>query len=200
MAYISILYFSMLLGSIGAFALFLPKGMIEPGLLGVAMTYALIVDSFLRIVVFIPIELEVQMNSVEGIKYYGDKVPVEAPSDIPETVAAESWPSEGISIKKLIMGYVAVLMSSNISFGVTTSKSGYRWSHRLGKSSLLIALFRVVAAFRFHHYRWCDISTPGLRQLARLGIIPQDPVYSLDHSAITLIHSKTTLTIDSGRC
>ena len=37
---------AVLLGSIGAFALFLPKGMIEPGLLGVAMTYALIVDSF----------------------------------------------------------------------------------------------------------------------------------------------------------
>ena len=71
---------AVLLGSIGALALFLPRGMIEPGLLGVAMTYALIVDSFLRIVVFVTIELEVQMNSVERIKYYGDKVPVEAPN------------------------------------------------------------------------------------------------------------------------
>jgi ATP-binding cassette subfamily C (CFTR/MRP) protein 1 len=172
---------AVLLGSIGAFALFLPRGFIEPGLLGVAMTYSLIVDNFLRIVVFISIELEVQMNSVERIKYYGDKIPVEAPSDIPETAPPQSWPSEGrISVEKLVMGYRdGPDVLKGVSFHILPrQKVALVGRTGSGKSSLLIALFRISEprAGRIT-IDGVDVSTLGLRQLrSRLGIIPQDPV------------------------
>jgi ABC-type multidrug transport system fused ATPase/permease subunit len=172
---------AVLLGSIGAFALFLPKGFIEPGLLGVAMTYSLIVDNFLRIVVFIAIELEVQMNSVERIKYYGDKVPIEAPSDIPETAPPENWPSEGrISVEKLVMGYRdGPDVLKGISFEILPrQKVALVGRTGSGKSSLLIALFRISEPRAGSiTIDGIDVSTLGLRQLrSRLGIIPQDPV------------------------
>ena len=139
------------------------------------------------------------MNSVERIKYYGDKVPVEAPNDIPETAPPESWPSEGrISIKKLIMGYRdGPDVLKNISFDVLPRQKWLSLVTGSGKF-FLIALFRVSEPRSGSiTIDGIDISTLGLRQLrSRLEIIPQDLHYSLDHSAITLIHSKTTLTID----
>lgn len=172
---------AVLLGGIGGIALFLPKGFIQPGLLGVALTYTLIVDNFLRIVIFITTELEVQMNSVERIKYYGDQIPKEAASDIEETAPPQEWPKNGeISVRNLVMGYrdgpdVLKNISFDIKPGQKVALVGRTGS---GKSSLLIALFRISEPRSGTiMIDGLDISKLGLRQLrSKLGIIPQDPV------------------------
>ena len=96
MAYLTVrinCFSSIILGTIGALALW-GGDILTPGLLGVTMTYALIVDNFLRMIVFITTELEVQMNSVERIKYYGEQIPSEQAHVIEDTAPDPAWPQE----------------------------------------------------------------------------------------------------------
>jgi ABC-type multidrug transport system fused ATPase/permease subunit len=94
---------------------------------------------------------------------------------------APTWPSEGnIHVQDLVMGYrdgPDVIKGLNIKVG-SGMKVGIVGRTGSGKSSLMIALFRITEARKGSI--WIDdvdISTIGLHDLrSKLGIIPQDPV------------------------
>jgi len=172
---------SLIVGGIGCIAIFMPKGYLSAGTLGVAFTYALVVENFLRIIVFVSTELEVQMNSMERIKYYSDQVPDEAPAMIENTAPPPEWPQQGrIDIQHLTMGYRdGPDVLKDVSFTIEPQqKVAIVGRTGSGKSSLLIALFRISEPRNGTIIiDGVDVSKIGLTQLrSKLGIIPQDPV------------------------
>ena len=172
---------SIIIGAIGLLAISLPKDFLSPGILGVGFIYSIVVESFLRIIVFVITELEVQMNSMERIKYYSDQIPEEAPDEIELTKPPENWPSFGkIEIIDLVMGYRdGPDVLKKISFVIEPQqKVAIVGRTGSGKSSLLISLFRINESRSGSIViDGIDTSTLGLRQLrSKLGIIPQDPV------------------------
>ncbi|KDR69404.1 hypothetical protein GALMADRAFT_272012 [Galerina marginata CBS 339.88] len=127
-------------------------------------------------------EVENHMNSIERVVSYSrpDLIPQEAPHSIPRTEPATSWPQRGaIEFHNLSMRYrpglpnVLHVLSMSIKGG---EKIGVVGRTGAGKSSLALALMRVV---EFEGGIWVDgvdISSIGLRDLrTKIAIIPQDP-------------------------
>ena len=71
------------------------KGSIDPGLVGLTLSYALNVTGALNMLVRMTSEVETNMVSVERIQEYQD-VKQEAPQDVPENDPSEDWPEHGV--------------------------------------------------------------------------------------------------------
>ena len=126
-------------------------------------------------------DVETNIVAVERIKEYGE-TPQEAPWDAPENDPDKEWPARGsVDFQDYKVRYREGLdlVLNGISFNVNGGeKIGIVGRTGAGKSSLTLALFRIIeAAGGKILIDNVDISKLGLHTLrSRLTIIPQDPV------------------------
>lgn len=128
--------------------------------------------------------IEAEMNSVERILFYTNNVTPEAPDNIPEKdPEPNTWPHKGdIEIQNASMRYRdGPLVLKNISVSIQAGeKIGVVGRTGSGKSSLMIALFRISelekdgGKITIDGIDISDVGTDALRM--GLSIIPQDPI------------------------
>ncbi|KAK0424584.1 hypothetical protein QR680_008735 [Steinernema hermaphroditum] len=155
---------------------------VTAGIVGLAVSHALNISRTLNSTMRMMTNMENNIVSVERIREYAS-VPTEAPADSEEDKKpAEEWPERGaITIENLQLRYREGLdlvlrgISAKIAPG---EKIGIVGRTGAGKSSLTLALFRIVEADSGRILiDGRDISTLGLRELrSKLTIVPQDPV------------------------
>jgi ATP-binding cassette, subfamily C (CFTR/MRP), member 1 len=157
---------------------------IPAGWLGLALSYGIEVTGFLKHGVRMIATIEADMNSVERVLFYSEKVESEAPDVVPDKdPAAGSWPSKGdIELQNASMRYrdgplVLKSVTLKINGGEKIGVVGRTGS---GKSSLMNLIFRITemekdgGSIRIDGVNITDIGTEILR--SNLSIIPQDPV------------------------
>ncbi|XP_015276967.1 PREDICTED: multidrug resistance-associated protein 7 [Gekko japonicus] len=151
----------------------------NPGLVGLALSYALSVTNLLSGLITSFTQTETMMVSVERAEEYATEIPIEPQEGLLQV--ASDWPSRGhIEFQQVVLAYRPEL--PNALDGVTLTiypgeKVGIVGRTGSGKSTLFLALFRMVElrAGRIlldnidSHY----VSLKELR--SRLAIIPQDP-------------------------
>ncbi|KAF5179060.1 ABC transporter ATP-binding protein/permease VMR1 [Thalictrum thalictroides] len=158
----------------------LPLGTVSPGLIGMALSYALALNVTLVTSIQFQCAVANYIISVERINQYM-YIPSEAPAVIDKNRPAPSWPAVGrVEIQGLKIRYrpntPLVLRGISCTFE-GGQKIGIVGRTGSGKSTLIGALFRLVepAAGKIV-IDGLDISTIGLHDLrSRFGIIPQDP-------------------------
>ncbi|KAF9933078.1 Multidrug resistance-associated protein 1 [Linnemannia zychae] len=157
------------LESLGAFiilgaALFavVDRRSLDPGMVGLALSYALTVTADITMVIRSYCELQNQLVSVERIDEYLRKN-LEPPAHLPkDTSLPENWPQAGhIEFRNYSTRYRQGLdlVVKDISFQVQPAeKIGIVGRTGAGKSSLTLALFRIVEAANSH---WAQASHNG---------------------------------------
>ncbi|KAG0085536.1 hypothetical protein BGZ92_008914 [Podila epicladia] len=185
----------------------LKAGELDPTLIAVALSYSITMQGFINYLVRTVNEVQNILVSVERVQEYSEK-PMEAPA-VTGVPLSESWPQQGrVVFKNYSARYREGLdlVIKDASFEVKPAeKVGIVGRTGAGKSSLTLALFRIIEAAdsywsiasdpsmegkqvdyeMFHsgngdggsiEIDGVDISTLGLRDLRRhLAIIPQDP-------------------------
>uniref|UniRef100_H3GAR7 Multidrug resistance-associated protein 1 n=2 Tax=Phytophthora ramorum TaxID=164328 RepID=H3GAR7_PHYRM len=154
---------------------------LSPGLVGVAFTYALSIDSRLARIVRIWSWLEIEMVSPERIMTYAS-IPPEG-SKRPLVIQPDaSWPrSSTLQFQDVVFNYKqgGEPVLKGLSFNIhNNEKIGIVGRTGAGKSSLTMALFRIneLVSGRIL-IDGVDIATMPLRTLrSSLSIIPQSPV------------------------
>jgi ATP-binding cassette, subfamily C (CFTR/MRP), member 1 len=157
----------------------LARNDIDPAIVGLSLTYALQVSSLMAFLVRMTTEVETNIVAVERVEEYSDR-PQEAPW---KTVDVDpTWPQKGsVAFDNFQVRYREGLdlVLRGIDFYVNPEeKIGIVGRTGAGKSSLTLALFRIIeAAGGKIVIDDLDISQIGLHSLrSRLTIIPQDPV------------------------
>nr|XP_009685033.1 PREDICTED: multidrug resistance-associated protein 7 [Struthio camelus australis] len=155
------------------------KQLANPGLVGLALSYALSVTNLLSGLISSFTLTETMMVSVERTEEYTTDIPTE-PQDKLIQVAAD-WPSQGyVEFQEVVLTYRAGLPNAldGVSFTVYPGeKVGIVGRTGSGKSTLFLALFRMLElkAGRIL-LDGVDSRLVGLKDLrSRLAIIPQDP-------------------------
>jgi len=159
----------------------LSKGTISQGDVGFVISYSLSITQILNWLVRMTADVETNIVGVERIMEYTE-LNLEAPWMDPQNRTTDSWPEKGeIVIENLGIRYREGL--DLVIHGVDCKikggqKIGIVGRTGAGKSSLTVALFRIVeAAIGAINIDGVDISKIGLHDLRkRLTIIPQDPV------------------------
>ncbi|KAH3015354.1 hypothetical protein KXV73_004496 [Aspergillus fumigatus] len=153
---------------------------LSAGMVGLAMSYALQITQSLNWIVRQTVEVETNIVSVERVLEYAN-LPSEAPDVIFKNRPAIGWPAQGaVTFKdystRYRPGLDLVLKDINLDIK-PHEKIGVVGRTGAGKSSLTLALFRIIeAAGGSISIDGLDISTIGLSDLrGRLAIIPQDP-------------------------
>jgi ABC-type multidrug transport system fused ATPase/permease subunit len=162
----------------------LESGFIPAGWLGLALSYSIEVTTYLKFGVQMLARLEADMSSVERIQFYTDKIEPEAPDEIPDKDPKPgTWPTSGeIDLSHASMRYRdGPLVLKDLTLKVNGGeKIGVCGRTGSGKSSLMIALFRISELEKDGGCVTIDgINTGeiGLETLRlNLSIIPQDPV------------------------
>ncbi|XP_046653460.1 multidrug resistance-associated protein 1-like isoform X4 [Daphnia pulicaria] len=157
------------------------KGTMDPGYVGLSITYALSITQTLNWFMRMTSEVETNIVAVERIKEYSEAVQ-EASWDHGKREPPNSWPDKGkVSFEKYEVRYREGL--DLVIKGITCDiqggeKVGIVGRTGAGKSSLTLALFRIIeAASGKITIDGLDIADLGLHALrSRLTIIPQDPV------------------------
>ncbi|KAG1269716.1 hypothetical protein G6F68_000016 [Rhizopus microsporus] len=152
---------------------------IDAGLVGLSVSYALSVTQALNWVIRQYCEIETNIVSVERVKEY-----IDLPTEKYNAVRSVSpmWPEKGvIEFRDYATRYRPGLDLAlrNLSFTVAAKeKIGIVGRTGAGKSSLSLSLFRIVEAAKGSIFiDGVDISSLRLFDLrSRLTIIPQDPV------------------------
>ncbi|XP_042489373.1 ABC transporter C family member 3-like isoform X2 [Macadamia integrifolia] len=160
------------------FLILIPKGVLSPGVIGLAVTYGL--GFSMQGVVWDLSNLENKIISIERILQYVC-IPCEPPLVIEENMPDHEWPSQGkVDIIDLQVRYAQHLPL--VLRGITCSfpggmKIGIVGRTGSGKSTLVQTLFRMFEPTAGQI--WIDginISNIGVHDLrSRLSIIPQDP-------------------------
>lgn len=157
--------------------------LIPAGWLGFALSCSIEVTNFLKHGVRMIATIEAQMNSVERVLYYSRNVDMEAADFTDNDPKPNTWPQGGaIELKHASMRYrdgplVLKDLSLQINPGEKVGVCGRTGS---GKSSLMIALFRISelepdgGAIIIDGVNTSEIGTAALR--SNISIIPQDPV------------------------
>ena len=176
-------------GLIGAFiggvaVATLSADFIPAGFLGLALSYSIEVTGFLKHGVRMIATIEAEMNSVERILYYSNNIEPEAVEFVPDKDPdVGTWPNKGaIEIKDANMRYRdGPLVLKDLSVAINGGeKIGVVGRTGSGKSSLMIALFRISelekdgGKIMIDGVNTGEIGTNALR--LNLSIIPQDPV------------------------
>nr|UEO57355.1 ABCC1 [Conogethes punctiferalis] len=167
-----IIFFSALFAVLG-------RDTVNPGLVGLSVSYALQITQTLNWLVRMTSEVETNIVAVERIKEYA-----ETQQEAAWTVAqgpGSTWPETGaLQLYDLTLGYRA---GGAALRGVTCTvaprdKIGIVGRTGAGKSTLTLGLFRIVEAMQGKILiDGIDIASIGLHQLrSRITIIPQDPV------------------------
>lgn len=182
---------------------------LSAGMVGLAMSYALQITQSLNWIVRQTVEVETNIVSVERVLEYA-ALPSEAPDIISKNRPPVSWPSKGaISFNgystRYREGLDLVLKDINLSIK-THEKIGVVGRTGAGKSSLTLALFRIIeAAGGDVTIDGVSTNSIGLLDLRRrLAIIPQDAALfegsirdNLDPSHV---HDDTELWSALGEC
>lgn len=155
---------------------------VDPNLLGLALVYSIQLTGLLQWTVRMMVDTENSMTSVERLLAFIN-VPSEAASVLPSDPGLDKWPSTGaLKISNLSLRYRPGLepvlrgIYVDIAGG---SKVGVCGRTGAGKSSLMLALFRLVEPddSSMMSIDGVDLGSLGLRCLrSGLTIIPQDPV------------------------
>ncbi|NWT64717.1 MRP7 protein, partial [Prunella himalayana] len=159
----------------------------NPGLVGLALSYALSVTNLLSGLISSFTHTEMMMVSVERTEEYTTDIPME-PQDRLVQVKAQmcsqvsaDWPSKGlVEFQQVVLAYRAGLPNAldGVSFTVYPGeKLGIVGRTGSGKSTLFLALFRMVEIKSGQILLdGVDSQLVGLEELrSRLAIIPQDP-------------------------
>ncbi|KAK7067583.1 Canalicular multispecific organic anion transporter 1, partial [Halocaridina rubra] len=157
------------------------RGNISGGLVGFSVSYALSVTQTLNWLVRMTSDVETNIVAVERIKEYTE-TPQEAAWDNPSNKPNKEWPEKGVVLfNKYSTRYreglelVVKDIDCNIAAG---EKIGIVGRTGAGKSSLTLALFRIIEAaggnITLDNINIANIGLHDLR--SRLTIIPQDPV------------------------
>ncbi|ETE68516.1 Multidrug resistance-associated protein 7, partial [Ophiophagus hannah] len=151
----------------------------DPGLVGLALSYALSVTNLLSGLITSFTQTETMMVSVERTEEYATEIPIESQEEL--LPVSPNWPVRGhMEFQQVILGYRPDL--PNALDGVTFTiypgeKIGIVGRTGSGKSTLFLALFRMVELRDGHilldNIDHCSVSLKELR--SRLAIIPQDP-------------------------
>ncbi|KZV54371.1 ABC transporter C family member 4-like [Dorcoceras hygrometricum] len=163
------------------FMISLPSSIIDPGNIGLSLSYGLSLNSVLYWAVYLSCFLENKMVSVERIKQF-TVIPSEAEWKKNDTFPPPNWPIRGyIELKNLQVRYrpdtplvlkgITLSIRGGEKIGVVGRTGG-------GKSTLIQVLFRLVEPSGGRIIiDDIDISALGLHDLrSRFGIIPQEPV------------------------
>ncbi|NXE04622.1 MRP7 protein, partial [Lophotis ruficrista] len=151
----------------------------NPGLVGLALSYALSVTDLLSGLISSFTLTETMMVSVERTEEYTTDIPTE-PQDKMVQVAAD-WPSQGlVEFQQVVLVYRAGLPNAldGVSFTIYPGeKVGIVGRTGSGKSTLFLALFRMLELKSGRILLdGVDSQLVGLEELrSRLAIIPQDP-------------------------
>ncbi|XP_066402761.1 ATP-binding cassette sub-family C member 10 [Molothrus aeneus] len=151
----------------------------NPGLVGLALSYALSVTHLLSGLIDSFTHTEMMMVSVERTEEYTTDIPME-PQDKFVQVSAD-WPSKGlVEFQQVVLAYRPGLPNAldGVSFTIYPGeKLGIVGRTGSGKSTLFLALFRMVEMKSGQILLdGVDSQLVGLEELrSRLAIIPQDP-------------------------
>nr|CAD7588456.1 unnamed protein product [Timema genevievae] len=169
-----IIFFSSIFAVLG-------RDTMDPGLVGLSISYAMQITQSLNMLVRQTSDIETNIVAVERIKEYA-AYKQEAPWENPSHPVAPDWPQAGHVVfrdykLRYREGLDLVLRGINVTVE-GGEKVGIVGRTGAGKSSLTLALFRIVeAAGGSILIDGEDISQLGLHTLrSRLTIIPQDPV------------------------
>ncbi|KAB8030988.1 ABC transporter transmembrane domain-containing protein [Fluviispira multicolorata] len=151
---------------------------VNPGLLGMAITYSLMINTVLNWSVRMYAELASGMNSIERVTNYSKILPENYHGDIP----GNEWPINGkISFIDIVLQYEnnKKPILKNITLHVNEGeKIGIVGRTGAGKSSLVNALFRCVEPLSgdiiIDGKNIKNVSLTSLRK--SISIIPQDPI------------------------
>lgn len=166
-----------------AAALFVVLGRdtMNPGIVGLSLSYALSVTSTLNWMVRMSGELETNIVAVERMKEYA-LTPTEKEWRKESPKPSPAWPEEGnVNFKNYAVRYregLDLVLRGITCYIKSGEKIGIVGRTGAGKSSLTLALFRIIeSASGSIIIDGIDISQIGLHDLrSRLTIIPQDPV------------------------
>lgn len=157
----------------------LPSGHVTSGLIGLSVSYALQITQSLNRMVRMSVKIESEVVSIERVYEYAH-LPSEAPSIIEKQRPQPDWPNEGvIKFEDYSTRYREdlPLVLRNVNLAIDhREKVGIVGRTGAGKSSLTLAIFRMIEASE-GHIVIDDIQTDkiGLFDLrSRLSIIPQD--------------------------
>ncbi|XP_068440085.1 ATP-binding cassette sub-family C member 3 isoform X1 [Clinocottus analis] len=157
------------------------KENLNPGLVGLSVSYALQVTMSLNWMVRMTSELESNIVAVERVKEYSE-TKTEAPWEVEDKKPSPEWPAEGnVEFHDYSVRYREGLdlVLKNLSLSVKGGeKIGIVGRTGAGKSSMTLCLFRLLeAAAGEITIDGVKISELGLHDLrSRLTIIPQEPV------------------------
>ena len=160
----------------------LGRGSMDPGLVGLTLTYASQVTMTFNFLISQTSQIENIMVSVERIYEYQDQLDQEAPFLLPGQDPDQSWPKYGqVTFEKYETRYRPGLdlVLKGIDCQIQSGeKVGIVGRTGAGKSSLTQALFRIIEATGGSiTIDGINIAHMGLGFLrSRLTIIPQDPV------------------------
>ncbi|XP_041838321.1 ATP-binding cassette sub-family C member 10 isoform X2 [Melanotaenia boesemani] len=152
---------------------------VDPGLVGLSLSYALSITMLLSGLIFSFTQTEMQLVSVERTEEYSTCLPTE-----PQHHSAQlppGWPELGwLEFRDVVLAYREGLPNAldGVSLVVRAGeKIGIVGRTGSGKSTMFLALFRMVELNQGQILLdQLDISTVGLNQLrSKLAIIPQDP-------------------------
>ncbi|KAJ3215100.1 hypothetical protein HDU67_000804 [Dinochytrium kinnereticum] len=155
---------------------------LSPALMGLALSYVLQVTQLLSLCIRQYTEAEVQLVSIERLHFYATGVETEAAEVVDDCRPPKDWPSEGaIQVQNLSMRYQESLplVLKNITLDIKShEKIGVVGRTGSGKSSLMLALFRIVEPHLGSiKIDGVEINALGLKDLrSRISIIPQDPL------------------------
>uniref|UniRef100_A0A674F6C0 ATP-binding cassette, sub-family C (CFTR/MRP), member 10 n=1 Tax=Salmo trutta TaxID=8032 RepID=A0A674F6C0_SALTR len=152
---------------------------IDPGLVGLSLSYALSSTGLLSGLIFNFTQTEMQLVSVERTEEYSTTLPTEPQHSNPQVPT--SWPEQGwVEFRGAVLSYREGLPNAldGVSLVVRPGeKVGVVGRTGSGKSTLFLALFRMVELNQGQILLdGVDTSQVGLAQLrSKLAIIPQDP-------------------------
>lgn len=158
------------------------KNELSPAFAGLAMAYATQMTGIFQYTVRLMSETEMRFISVERISYYLKTLQREGASKTVALKPADDWPSRGkIEFKAVQLRYreELPLVLIDVSFSIKAGeKIGIVGRTGSGKSSLVVALFRLVEICEgIIKIDGIDVSKLDLDVLrSRLSIIPQDPI------------------------
>ncbi|CAN9510715.1 unnamed protein product [Ophioblennius macclurei] len=152
---------------------------VDPGLVGLSLSYALSITTLLSGLIFSFTQTEMQLVSVERTEEYSTGLPIEPQQQ--HTQLPPAWPKQGwLEFRDVVLAYREGLPNALDGVNLLVrpgEKVGIVGRTGSGKSTMFLALFRMVKLSRGKIFLdQLDISTVGLAQLrSRLAVIPQDP-------------------------
>lgn len=154
---------------------------VDAGLVGLVLSYALNTTGSLNWFVRSASEVEQNVVSVERIVHYAKDLEPEAPYEIPENKPTSEWPTAGeVEFRDYSARYRPGLdlVLKDISMTIKPKENiGICGRTGAGKSSLLLALFRIIEpASGAIFIDKVDITKLGLHDLrSAISIVPQNP-------------------------